>query len=97
MSESEITAWLGTPQDAVIAMLRDMVDIDSGSYNKYRHRRGRRRHPASHDATDPGFKIDGEFTGGCADSGFTAALGAATICAVGWFGGKAHSPRSSCA
>jgi glutamate carboxypeptidase len=43
-------------------------------------------------AADTGFQTDGEFTGGCADSGFTAALGAATICAVGPVGGKAHSP-----
>src|ERR1700728_1098210 len=34
MSESEITAWLGSQQDAMVALLRDMVDIDSGSYNK---------------------------------------------------------------
>jgi glutamate carboxypeptidase len=44
-------------------------------------------------AADTGFLTDGEFTGGCADSGFTAALGAATICAVGPVGGKAHSPE----
>ncbi len=43
-------------------------------------------------AADTGFKTDGEFTGGCADSGFTAAMGAPTICAVGPVGGKAHSP-----
>jgi glutamate carboxypeptidase len=43
-------------------------------------------------AADTGFTTDGEFTGGCADSGFTAAMGAATICAVGPVGGMAHSP-----
>jgi glutamate carboxypeptidase len=43
-------------------------------------------------AADTGFATDGEFTGGCADSGFTAAVGAPTICAVGPVGGKAHSP-----
>lgn len=43
-------------------------------------------------AADTGFQTDGEFTGGCADSGFTAAVGAPTICAVGPVGGKAHSP-----
>jgi glutamate carboxypeptidase len=43
-------------------------------------------------AVDTGFHTDGEFTGGCADSGFTAAAGAPTICAVGPVGGKAHSP-----
>jgi glutamate carboxypeptidase len=43
-------------------------------------------------AADTGFKTAGEFTGGCADSGFTAGVGAPTICAVGPVGGKAHSP-----
>ena len=43
-------------------------------------------------AADTGFATDGEFTGGCADSGFTAAVGAPTLCAVGPVGGKAHSP-----
>jgi glutamate carboxypeptidase len=43
-------------------------------------------------ATASGFRTDGEFTGGCADSGFTAAVGTPTICAVGPVGGNAHSP-----
>jgi glutamate carboxypeptidase len=38
------------------------------------------------------FETAGEFTGGCADSGFTALMGAPTLCAVGPVGGKAHSP-----
>jgi glutamate carboxypeptidase len=44
-------------------------------------------------AADVGFATAGEFTGGCADSGFTAAVGAPTLCAVGPVGGKAHSPE----
>ena len=43
-------------------------------------------------AADTGFRTEGEFTGGCANSGFTAGVGAPTICAVGPVGGKAHSP-----
>ncbi len=42
-------------------------------------------------AADSGFATAGEFTGGCADSGFTAGVGAPTICAVGPVGGKAHT------
>jgi glutamate carboxypeptidase len=38
-----------------------------------------------------GMKVEGEFTGGCADSGFTAAVGCPTICAVGPVGGRAHT------
>jgi len=44
-------------------------------------------------AAASGFHTDGEFTGGCADSGFTAAVGAPTICAVGPVGGNAHTPE----
>ena len=44
-------------------------------------------------AASSGFTTAGEFTGGCADSGFTAGVGAATICAVGPVGGRAHSPE----
>ena len=40
-----------------------------------------------------GFRTAGEFTGGCADSGFTAAVGTPTICAVGPVGGNAHTPE----
>jgi glutamate carboxypeptidase len=44
-------------------------------------------------AAATGFHTAGEFTGGCADSGFTAAMGAPTICAVGPVGGNAHTPE----
>jgi glutamate carboxypeptidase len=37
--------------------------------------------------------IDGEFAGGCADSGFTASVGTPTICGVGPVGGNAHTPQ----
>jgi glutamate carboxypeptidase len=35
--------------------------------------------------------LTGVFSGGCADSGFTASVGAPTICAVGPVGGNAHT------
>lgn len=44
-------------------------------------------------AGDVGLAIEGEFAGGCADSGFTAAVGCPTICAVGPVGGNAHTPE----
>lgn len=40
-----------------------------------------------------GIEVTAEFTGGCADSGFTSAAGAPTLCATGPLGGKAHSPE----
>jgi glutamate carboxypeptidase len=42
-------------------------------------------------ARELGFEVDAEFTGGSADSGFTAAVGAPTLCATGPVGGKAHT------
>ena len=39
-----------------------------------------------------GFETAGDFVGGCADSGFTAAAGAPTLCSVGPVGGKGHTP-----
>ncbi|HYZ34236.1 MAG TPA: M20 family metallopeptidase [Crenalkalicoccus sp.] len=44
-------------------------------------------------AAESGLDIRGEFSGGCADSGFTAAVGTPTLCSVGPVGGKAHSPE----
>jgi glutamate carboxypeptidase len=43
-------------------------------------------------AAESGLSVGGEFSGGCADSGFTAGVGTPTICSVGPVGGKAHSP-----
>jgi glutamate carboxypeptidase len=42
-------------------------------------------------AADVGFEVGAEFTGGCADSGYTAAQGCPTLCSVGPVGGKAHT------
>lgn len=42
---------------------------------------------------DLGKTVKGEFAGGCADSGFTAAVGCPTLCAVGPVGGNAHTPE----
>ncbi len=39
-----------------------------------------------------GITVSAEFTGGCADSGFTAAQGCPTLCSIGPVGGMAHTP-----
>ena len=44
-------------------------------------------------AQELGFSVEGEFTGGCADSGFTASLGIPTLCGLGPVGGKVHTER----
>lgn len=42
-------------------------------------------------ADELGFTVEGEATGGCADSGLASAAGAATLCATGPVGGRAHT------
>ena len=43
-----------------------------------------------------GFAVQGEFTGGAADSGLTASVGAPTLCGTGPVGGHAHTEREYC-
>jgi glutamate carboxypeptidase len=47
-------------------------------------------------AAELGLFPGGEYTGGSADSGFTAAIGAPTLCGTGPLGEKAHSPDEAC-
>jgi len=42
---------------------------------------------------EAGLTIAGEFSGGSADSGFTAQVGAPTVCATGPVGAHAHTPE----
>ncbi|MGL5736744.1 MAG: M20/M25/M40 family metallo-hydrolase, partial [Beijerinckiaceae bacterium] len=44
-------------------------------------------------ATGLGFDVAGSFSGGCADSGFTSAVGCPTLCSVGALGGGGHTPE----
>ena len=43
-----------------------------------------------------GFEVQGEFTGGAADSGLTASVGVPTLCATGPVGGHPHTEREYC-
>ena len=43
-------------------------------------------------SSELGLAVEGEYSGGAADSGFTSALGIPTICAVGPIGEKGHQP-----
>jgi glutamate carboxypeptidase len=47
-------------------------------------------------AAELGLRVRGEYTGGSADSGFTAALGVPTLCGTGPLGERAHSPDEVC-
>jgi glutamate carboxypeptidase len=50
----------------------------------------------SRSASDLGFQVSAEATGGSADSGFTAALGTPTLCGTGPVGGNAHRDDEWC-
>jgi len=43
-----------------------------------------------------GLHIDGEFTGGCSDAGWTASLGIPTLCSTGPIGAYMHTDREYC-
>jgi glutamate carboxypeptidase len=47
-------------------------------------------------AAELGLTVGGEYTGGSADSGYTSALGAPTLCGTGPIGAKAHTPDEFC-
>ena len=47
-------------------------------------------------ASSLGFEVQGEFTGGAADSGLTASVGVPTLCATGPVGGHPHTEREYC-
>lgn len=47
-------------------------------------------------AAKVGFQVEGESTGGSADSGLTAAAGAPTLCATGPIGAMVHTPDEYC-
>lgn len=43
-----------------------------------------------------GIAVNGEFTGGCSDAGWTSAMNIPTLCATGPVGGYAHTEREFC-
>ncbi|WP_207780285.1 M20 family metallopeptidase [Pokkaliibacter plantistimulans] len=43
-----------------------------------------------------GFAVDGEFTGGCSDAGFTSSMGVPTLCGTGPVGAKMHTDAEFC-
>lgn len=43
-----------------------------------------------------GFSVEGEFTGGCSDAGFTSSMGVPTLCGTGPVGAKMHTDDELC-
>ncbi|MGO4172062.1 M20 family metallopeptidase [Bosea sp. TAF32] len=86
----KITAIVEAPQvpgtSAVLSIKGEFLPLERSSesavlYDVYREAAGAF-----------GIGVTAEFTGGCADSGFTAAQGTPTLCSVGPIGGMAHTP-----
>lgn len=48
------------------------------------------------EAKSLGLSIDGEFTGGCSDAGWTSSMGIPTLCATGPVGAFTHTDREYC-
>ncbi|ADZ90086.1 M20 family metallopeptidase [Marinomonas mediterranea] len=47
-------------------------------------------------ANSVGFSVEGEFTGGCSDAGFTSSMGVPTLCGTGPVGAKMHTDDEYC-
>lgn len=96
-----------TDPDQLLAKVRAIVEEESVPRTKGRVTGSRRTMPMKptpdellalyqRGAKALGFEVQGEFTGGAADSGLTASVGAPTLCGTGPVGGHAHTEREYC-
>ena len=96
-----------TDPDELLAKVRAVVEEESVPRTKGRITEARRTMPMKptpdellalyqRGAKALGFEVQGEFTGGAADSGLTASVGAPTLCGTGPVGGHAHTEREYC-
>ncbi len=93
--------------DALLAQITAIIEAESrprtsGRITAVRRTLPMRQTPADllalyqRGAREVGFSVEGEFTGGAADSGLTASVGAPTLCGTGPIGGHAHTEREYC-
>ncbi|MDF3839550.1 M20 family metallopeptidase [Cupriavidus basilensis] len=96
-----------TDVDALYAQVRAIVEAESPPRTRGRITAMRRTQPMARTpdallalyqrgAQRLGFAVEGEFTGGAADSGLTASVGTPTLCGTGPVGGHAHTEREYC-
>lgn len=96
-----------TDPDELLAKVRAIVEEESVPRTRGRVTESRRTMPMKptpdellalyqRGAKALGFEVQGEFTGGAADSGLTASVGAPTLCGTGPVGGHAHTEREYC-
>lgn len=106
-AELDVRYTAGTDPDALLERVRAIVEDESVPRTRGRVTASRRTLPMQptpdallalyqRGALALGFEVQGEFTGGAADSGLTASVGAPTLCGTGPVGGHAHTEREYC-
>lgn len=96
-----------TDVDALYEQVRAIVEAEAPARTRGRITAMRRTQPMAQTpatllalyqrgARQLGFSVEGEFTGGAADSGLTASVGTPTLCGTGPVGGHAHTEREYC-
>lgn len=106
-AELDVRYMAETDPDALMERIRAIVEEESVPRTQGRITAVRRTLPMSptpdallqlyrRGAQSLGFDVQGEFTGGAADSGLTASVGVPTLCATGPVGGHPHTEREYC-
>lgn len=106
-AELDVRYTAQTDPDALMERIRAIVEEESVPRTQGRVTAVRRTLPMAptpdallqlyrRGAQSLGFDVQGEFTGGAADSGLTASVGVHTLCATGPVGGHPHTEREYC-
>ncbi|MDX4952478.1 M20 family metallopeptidase [Delftia acidovorans] len=106
-AELDVRYTAQTDPDALMERIRAIVEEESVPRTRGRVTAVRRTLPMAptpdallqlyrRGAQSLGFDVQGEFTGGAADSGLTASVGVPTLCATGPVGGHPHTEREYC-
>ncbi|WP_447916738.1 M20 family metallopeptidase [Delftia acidovorans] len=106
-AELDVRYTAQTDPDALMERIRAIVEEESMPRTQGRVTAVRRTLPMAptpdallqlyrRGAQSLGFDVQGEFTGGAADSGLTASVGVPTLCATGPVGGHPHTEREYC-
>lgn len=106
-AELDVRYTAETDPDALMERIRAIVEEESVPRTQGRVTSVRRTLPMAptpdallqlyrRGAQSLGFDVQGEFTGGAADSGLTASVGVPTLCATGPVGGHPHTEREYC-
>ncbi|WP_234638823.1 M20 family metallopeptidase [Delftia tsuruhatensis] len=106
-AELDVRYTAETDPDALMERIRAIIEEESVPRTQGRVTAVRRTLPMAptpdallqlyrRGAQSVGFDVQGEFTGGAADSGLTASVGVPTLCATGPVGGHPHTEREYC-